>query len=134
MLRRKPPKRRRRPCELRRRPLKRRHWQMPPIALGGARDCWRVGREDSNDREDGLRLAVVEVPSGLRSIERMARGIHCELLQDGTLVLTGTGATRSAVFNQTYSLDTLRLELDANRVNFHGSTAMLKAIPGQSSL
>ena len=46
---------------------------------------------------------------------------NCELLQDGTLVLTGTGATRvGPSSSSTYSLDTLRLELDANRVNFHG--------------
>jgi hypothetical protein len=46
---------------------------------------------------------------------------NCELLQDGTLVLTGTGATRVGPSSiSTYSLDTLRLELDANRVNFHG--------------
>ena len=46
---------------------------------------------------------------------------NCELLQDGTLVLTGTGATRVGPSpNSTYSLDTLRLELDANRINFHG--------------
>ena len=46
---------------------------------------------------------------------------HGELLPDGTLVLTGTGATRvSTSSSSTYSLDTLRLELDTNRVNFHG--------------
>jgi hypothetical protein len=46
---------------------------------------------------------------------------NCELLQDGTLVLTGTGATRIGPSpSSTYSLDTLRLELDPNRVNFNG--------------
>jgi nucleoid-associated protein YgaU len=44
-----------------------------------------------------------------------------ELLPDGTLVLTGTGATRVGTSSSsTYSLDTLRLELDTNRVNLSG--------------
>ena len=46
---------------------------------------------------------------------------HCELLPDGTLVLTGTGANRVGPSSfGTYSLDTMRLELDTNRVNFRG--------------
>jgi len=46
---------------------------------------------------------------------------QCELLHDGTLVLTGTGATRvGPSSSSTYSLDTLRLKLDTNRSNFYG--------------
>jgi hypothetical protein len=46
---------------------------------------------------------------------------HGELLPDGTLVLTGTGATRvPPSSSNTYSLDTMRLELDTNRANLSG--------------
>jgi hypothetical protein len=46
---------------------------------------------------------------------------HCELLTDGTLVLTGTGATQVGPSSaSTYNLDILRLGLDTNRVNFYG--------------
>jgi hypothetical protein len=70
------------------------------------------------------RLAITRSGSAIGATLQSSgwrEAFNCELLQDGTLVLTGTGATRvGPSSNSTYSLDTLRLELDANRENFHG--------------
>jgi len=96
---------------------------MPLNALGWSTGLLESGREDSTTtREDGFAISSSGSAIGatLQS-SGWREAFNCELLQDGTLVLTGTGATRVGPSpNSTYSLDTLRLELDANRINFHG--------------